>query len=561
MRDSRGNWDRTARGRLRRPIALTATVVAASLLVPAGGASAEAAKPTLRLSAAAPIAGEIVKISANLPGRSARPVRLQRKAGSRWITVTTKRSDRFVNVAFRRKVAAEATTYRAVAGTGAKRRVSTRVTIRPQRQTARLLLPAKATTGESLRATAVFAPARSGRPVVFQHRVGTSWRTIATARQNRDGQATATLRMTSSSTHRVVASAFRGAKTTTSATTRVTVTPTPTPTPTPPPVPSLRCDLPADGTVTWGAGDASHTRRSIARLDATTADGQPVTSKDVYSPSTLVLTEPGADPVTLGARLRVRGNSTSMVSMKYPYKVKLDAKTGVLGMPESKDFVLLANFFDRSLLRNDVGFEVARRLGAPWTPRMHQVDLYLNGTYKGLYQWGEGIETEPSRVGLEAGAVLLEADSYADTDPHFTTPRDLQVFVKSSDDESVLARTSDRVGLIEDVLYSDHFADPVHGYRACLDVDSFVDAYLVAELTKNIDAAFNNSVWMVLGADGRLAMGPAWDFDMGMGNRFTCGIDDPQGWFVNRDWLVEQPLTPKCFPTQMQGPRATGTSD
>ncbi|WP_313409488.1 CotH kinase family protein, partial [Aeromicrobium sp.] len=341
----------------------------------------------------------------------------------------------------------------------------------------------------------------------------------------------------------------------TSTATHVAVGPAPTPSPLPTPVPELRCDLPAGGTVAWGENDTSNERRGVARLDATTADGLAVTSKEVYSPSTLVLTEPGADPVTLGARLRVRGNSTSMVSIKYPYKVKLDARTGVLGMPASKDFVLLANFFDRSLLRNDVGFEIARRLGAPWVPRMQQVDLYLNGTYKGLYQWGEGIETEADRVALEDGGVLLEADSYDDTDPHFTTARDLRVFVKSSQEEDVVTRTSDRVRLIEDVLYSDHYADPVHGYRACLDVDSFVDAYLVAELTKNIDAAFNNSVWMVLGADGRLAMGPAWDFDQGMGNRHNCEISEPQGWFVARDWAAEQPVTPRCFPTQMRGPQ------
>src|SRR5690606_14700444 len=106
--------------------------------------------------------------------------------------------------------------------------------------------------------------------------------------------------------------------------------------------------------------------------------------------------------------------------------------------------------------------------------------------------------------------VLLEADAYEDTDPSFRTARNLQVFAKSTEDEDVVAATAERVRRIEDVLYADHFAHPTHGYRSCLDVDSFVDAYLLSELTKNIDSAFNNSVWMVLGADGRLAMGPAW---------------------------------------------------
>lgn len=531
----------TARRRLRRT-ALAALAVGAGALVPTG---AEAAPPTLAVSDSRPIRGETVTVRADLPGSGQRTITLQRRSGSRWVTVARKRSDRKVAATFTRRFTS-AVTLRAVT----RDRASRRLTVRPVAQTARLALPQLASAGEPLRATAVFAPARARRAVSFQQWTGTTWRTVATTRQDANGQAVATVRPAASTRYRVATGAARGAARLTSASVGVRVSAT-TPAP---PAPALRCDLPAGGRVAWGAGDTSHRMAEVGRLDVTTEDGLPITSKTTYSRTTLTLTVDGEEPVTLGARLRVRGNSTAMVAPKYPYKVKLDERTEVHGMPASKDWLLLANFFDRSLLRNETGFELARRLGAAWTPRNQPVELRLNGERKGLYQLGEGIEVEPARAALPEGAVLLEADSYEDTDPSFRTARHLQVFVKSSQDPAVAARAAEQVRRIEDVLYSDHFADPRHGYRACLDVPSFVDAYLVGEITKNIDAAFNNSVWMVLGGDGRLAMGPAWDFDQGMGNRHNCAIADPEGWFVNRDWSAEQPQTPQCHPTQMRGP-------
>lgn len=534
----------TQRRRVGRVVGVVVLTVGASLLTPM---SADAAPPSLRVSDTRPIRGETVTVRADLPGSGQRTIRLQRRADDRWVTVASKRSNRKVATTFTRRTAS-AVTYRAVAGSGSDRRTSRRVTVRPASQAARLVLPRRASAGQPLRATAVFAPARRGRPVSFEQYSGGTWRTVARTRQDRAGRALATVRPTTSTRYRVVTASARGAARSTTSSVSVTVTPS---TPTPPPAPpELRCELQAGGTVTWGTGDTTHAMAAVARLDVTTADGKPITSKTEYSRTTLTLTEPGADPVDWGARLRLRGNSTSWVSQKYPYKVKLDAPVGLRGMPASRDWVLLANFYDRAMLRNDTGFDLARRLGADWTPRMQPVELWLNGRLAGLYQLGEGIEVEPNRVDLADGAVLLEADSHPDTDPSFVTSRGLQVFVKSSEDDTVAARTADRVRRIEDVLYSSHWRDPAYGYRACLDVDSFVDAYLLAETTKNIDAAFHNSVWMVLGADGRLAMGPAWDFDMGMGNRTNWQIDDPEGWFVNRSWFGEG----KTPPSQLRGP-------
>lgn len=303
----------------------------------------------------------------------------------------------------------------------------------------------------------------------------------------------------------------------------------------------------------------------VPRLVLTTEGGAPVVSKDTYVRTTFDLEGPETGP-GLGARLRVRGNSTGAVSSKRPYKVKLDAPTGLFGMPASKDWVLLANFFDRSLSRNAMAFEAARLVGPGWVPRMIDVEVTLNGKNLGLYQLGEGIEVQPGR--LEApladptdpaprGGYVLEGDSYADDPPFFSTGRGMQVFIKEPEDLSpgFQATAAAHVQDIEDTLYGPDWLDPVSGYRSVLDVGSFVDFYLLNELTKNVDAGFNNSIWMVVGTDGRLAMGPPWDFDQSSGNRRIGDIDNPTGFFLARNWQTD-PATDGygAPPTQVAGP-------
>jgi hypothetical protein len=86
----------------------------------------------------------------------------------------------------------------------------------------------------------------------------------------------------------------------------------------------------------------------------------------------------------------------------------------------------------------------------------------------------------------------------------------------------------------ETALYSSNFKDPATGYQKYLDVDSFVDWYLVMELAKNPDANFFASCYMYYNpADQKLYMGPVWDFDIGFGNDNMNDFSNPTGFHVN----------------------------
>src|SRR5690606_4215333 len=95
-----------------------------------------------------------------------------------------------------------------------------------------------------------------------------------------------------------------------------------------------------------------------------------------------------------------RGNSTWGMPKK-PYRIKLDEKAPLLEMPTDKSWTLLANYGDQSLLRNDVAFEVSRRLELEYTPRQRFVELFLNGEYMGNYTLTEHVKESEDRIPID----------------------------------------------------------------------------------------------------------------------------------------------------------------
>jgi hypothetical protein len=495
---------------IRRLVALLVAVLLGAAPTPVVGApsrSAPATSGALVISPAAPVVGQPYVVRGRVPG-GARTVRLQVRGPAGWRAAGRGTSARTGAFALpRTSTAATRLRVRAPATRRLRAWTSRAVVVRPVVQSAALTLPAASPSGASVEPVATVRPAVAGRPAVLQRRLPAGWSDVAGAVQAADGRARFSAVAPAPGEHawRVVLPAYRG-------------------------MPAVRSASVA-------------TTSAVPRLEVTTADGAPVTSGTVYSRGVLAL-RPGASgsaDADLGGRLRVRGNSTAWVQRKLSYKVKLDTATPLLGMPASKDWVLLANFYDRSLLRNQLGFEVSRRVGLPWTPRMVEVELWLDGAYRGLYQLGEGIEVGPDRVDIEVaeddpagGGYLLEADSWDDDKPVLTTDRGLQVYVDQPGDvgESYVAGVRSYLQHVEDSLYADGAATPVRRWRELVDVDSFVDWYLVNEVTKNVDASFRNSVWMQRDRGGRLAMGPVWDFDQSAGSQHTWGLSDPTGWHL-----------------------------
>ncbi len=228
-------------------------------------------------------------------------------------------------------------------------------------------------------------------------------------------------------------------------------------------------------------------------------------------------------------QMKGRGNTTWGFSKK-PYAIKLDKKEKVLGMPKHKRWVLLANYLDGTYMRNAVAFEIARRLpGLAWTPRGRFVDVVVNGEMQGNYYLCEHIKIDENRVNIAeiapddiagdavTGGYIFELDiNYDELYKFETSHRNLPVMFKDPDEDIAdeqLSYVQNYFNTIEDILYGGNLGDEnVFDY---IDMDSFIDWWLVHELSFNGEPYWPKSSYMNKDRNGKLMAGPVWDFDYG----------------------------------------------
>lgn len=278
---------------------------------------------------------------------------------------------------------------------------------------------------------------------------------------------------------------------------------------------------------------------SYAKIYLTTTPGAALT-ETVYQAGQVTIDPNGNGVGFSGAmNIKLRGNTTRFKPKK-PFKIKLDSPASLLGMPADREWVLLANYLDKTLMRNTLAFEMGQRIGLVYTPRSQTVELFLNGRDLGTYQLTEQIKSSPGRLNIRAdditGGYLLELDHRKDgrvvqtsrgipyvlKEPALPTPDQLNYITRHMQE-------------IEDVLYSRNFADPLLGYAKYLDVDEFVNWYLINEITKNADAAKLTSIYFYKSAGQKLAIGPIWDFDRAFGNLNYSNAQYPTGWWIRTE--------------------------
>ncbi len=323
---------------------------------------------------------------------------------------------------------------------------------------------------------------------------------------------------------------------------------------------------------------------ALPTLSITTNSGAPITSKDVYAAATYRLA--GTDNATLaeGALdIRGRGNSTWGMPKK-PYRVRLASSTALLGMPANRHWVLLANYSDKTLVRNDVAFELSRRLGMEYTPRSQFVDVTVNGNYEGIYQLTEHVRIGSNRVNIPelqasdtsataiTGGYLIEVDERRGEDFCHASSRTPMVFCFSNPEtlrEAAWARhrayITSYLDRVDSVIFSPGFADPQAGYAAYLDVASLVDYYLIQEWFKNVDGNLRLSTYLYKKRGGKLHVGPIWDFDIAMGNVNYLGADNPAGWHIRTAPWFTRLFQDPAFTARVRGRwnelRTNGTLD
>ncbi len=236
----------------------------------------------------------------------------------------------------------------------------------------------------------------------------------------------------------------------------------------------------------------------------------------------------GSKDAPLAMEIKGRGNATWTNLEKKPYRLKLNEKHKVLGMPSSRHWVLMANAeFWMGQLNDALPFEIGRRMGMAWNPRMQPVEVVLNGDYIGLYFLTEKIRVDKNRVNIKeqydyetdperiTGGWLLEIDNYVEPGnisfiegngmPFWVTPHSPELLSPQQRDYITNFLT-----MADKAIYcSDKNSTEWEKY---IDIDSLAIFYIVQEAVDNPEA-FSGSCYMYKqqGADSKLIFGPLWD--------------------------------------------------
>ncbi len=218
--------------------------------------------------------------------------------------------------------------------------------------------------------------------------------------------------------------------------------------------------------------------------------------------------------------IKHRGNLSQQYASKKSYNIKFSEKVSLLGMEEGKKWSLLADPFDKSLLRPILAMEYAQALGIPFTSQVRLCRVWLNGKYRGVYTATEPVDVKTNRVeiDLDAGDFLFERNYNSIREEegitYFTTAYGLRFELNEpevpTDDQLEAVKTT--LNAMEKAIRTlDHTQ-----YARYIDVDSFVNFYILHEVCKDVDFGHFSTRYYV--KDGVLFAGPPWDFDLSMGN-------------------------------------------
>jgi len=275
--------------------------------------------------------------------------------------------------------------------------------------------------------------------------------------------------------------------------------------------------------------------------------------------------------------IEIRGAySASLPQKPYGFETRDIAgnklNVSLLGMPSENDWVLLANYNDKTFLRNVLAFDIFHKMGN-YSTRNRFCEVIVNNEYQGIYLLGEKIKQDSGRVNIAklktgdntgdnvTGGYIIKNDYFTATDSWksnfspLNKPGAEVYFVYYDPKPDVLTGPQKVyiqgfINTLESVLYNPSFRSPVYGYKSYIDVKSFSDYFILGEVTRNVDT-YKKSRYYYKNKDSRdglLHSGPSWDFDWAWRNLLENCIHvnqtDGSGWAYKINECAAWPVPP-----------------
>ena len=265
----------------------------------------------------------------------------------------------------------------------------------------------------------------------------------------------------------------------------------------------------------------------VPRIDIDIENGEMVWSKDFYLNATITIDGAGVFPSMEPTPVQIKGRGNSSWSSwawdKNPYRLKFEEKQKPFGLTKGKNWVLLANKQSGSMTSNAIGMKAACLVGTAGANHIVPVELYMNGEYRGSYNFTEKVGFSNNSIDLddETGAALLELDSYYDETYKFhSSPYGLPVNIKEPDFSEGGTHLTQQ--MIEDDFNA--FMQTLKSGKeiaGLVDIDMLGRFLMVNDLILNLEPHHPKSTFLykefVGNSDSKFVFGPVWDLDWAFG--------------------------------------------
>ena len=482
--------------------------------------------------------GQTIKVTANFPSDSASELAIlyrETSPGS-WTAVDTDETNRYGNAYFLDYQVNGNQKIYAQLPNGNRTEVDTLVPVPSS-----TLLDPITTNGSAARATARYTPANPGALTRLQYKTikDGSWKSVDTSTQRSDGTTTFDITNPLEVEHEYRAVGKGGY---------------------------------ASNVVKY-SGPLLDKNNDVPTVHFASDDGESVNTRDKWFDGELTIkggSGCSSVPTYDQAELKGRGNYSWSFAKK-GFNLKLDDKMDLCGMGNSKKWALVANHYDRSLLRNSAAnFVGAQFSNLEFTPKDVPVDLYVNGSFRGSYILIERVNLEGGRLDVDElkaedtpelcsgpdpsvdttspvnGTYLMEWDFRKGANFNFGANSHGWVGLKEPEDEDYCqnmgAFINDYVDRADRDLYDGSASS--NDWLKWIDLESAVDYYIAMEFLKPVDGQMWASVYMYKPRDEKIHFGPLWDFDLAMGSATRAGnVVSPRGWYLRNPLNVSAKQT------------------
>lgn len=295
--------------------------------------------------------------------------------------------------------------------------------------------------------------------------------------------------------------------------------------------------------------DTEYPYAGIPRIVIETENYRPIKDCETEIPAKMQIwgdTKPESEIMEL--TIRGRGN-TSWNMPKKSYKIEFVDKQPILGMPKDRDWALVSNYADKSLMKNYLMYHLSVKLESYYAPRCEFVEFFLNGKYLGVYLLTETIKIAKNRVNIpeDEKSYIVEFDGkYNKGEQVFffyaikndSVGRAFRVHAPKNADTETLKKIETYIKDFENYLKRIDSKED-NRLEQWINVDEYIKHYWIQEFSKNHDAVFYTSVFFSWEKDDVLKMGPVWDFDLSLGEHDNEYVNKTRKWLIRDSYWNE----------------------